>query len=228
MTLDLSKYQTNVHDAYNADKSFTSTYSDITMNLFLYQCKTSYTLLGKPLEYYINLQVSAQTLPQTGGTISQPDGTPAASFDPVQIQTAQRYLGTVTIGLQRFTRYSQSIKASGPYLDLRLFDYIRGNNTDAAHQRGLKLGWLALVPVDEGQKNLIEVDTGVSLDQCYAEKYRLVGRVRYNLFAVKDGGALFLDVLVNQAVNGHGPSEIRYGLGTKLNAQKVIWGFLGL
>lgn len=228
MTIDLSKYQTNINDALNSDKSFTSTYSDTTLNLFLYQHKTVYMFLGKPLEYYINLQVSAQTLPQTGGTINTPATGSSSTFDPTQIQTAQRYLGVITFGLQRDTRYSLSVKASGPYIDLRVFDYVRGDNRDASKQRGAKIGWLALVPIDEGLRNLVETDLGVSLDQNYSEKYRVSARIRYNLFAVKDGGAVFVDISANQSVNGHGPTEIRYGLGTKMNAQKLIAGALGL
>jgi hypothetical protein len=224
-TVDVNRVYTNINNSTNSDKAFQSQYTSTVFNLFLYQRQLMNVKTFPKL--FTNVQIGFETMPQTGGTTMAPP----AGFDPKGVTTAQRIYGTVTIGLAtNLEKVNHSIRDTGPFLDLRLFDYIRNNNVGGNDRSGsFRLGWAWIVPVDEGKKNIIEMELAAAHDKFFDESNRFQGKIRYNLYpASGDANSVFVEFSYNRSMRNNGPLELKGIAGVRLNLQKVVVGLLGI
>ena len=225
-TVDISRVNTNIENASNKDGVFQSTYTSTVFNLFLVQRNIQSPLKTMTGFYYVNVGVGFETLPQTGGTIAEP---PITSFDSSGIKTASRTTGTVTFGWSFDTqRVNQSIKAAGPFVDIRLFDYIKGDNVGKRDKSGsYRLGYHYAVPLDSNNQNIIQLEISGGYDRYYSQSWRILGKARYNLYPISDGSCGFLEFSYNRSIHSTGPVELRYSVGVKLELRKLVSGLVG-
>jgi hypothetical protein len=231
-TVDINRVYTTINNAPNADGAFQAQYTSTVFNLFLYQREIQVKGLPTFPKWFTNVQVGFETMPQTGGTTSTPTTVLPSGFDPKGITTATRIYGTVTFGLAtNVEKVNHSIRDTGPFLDLRLFDYIKNDNVKGNDRSGsYRLGWAWIVPVDEGKKNVIEMELAGAHDKFFVEEpNRFQGRIRYNLYpAGSEANSIFLEFSYNRSMHSNGPLELKYLAGIRLNVQKVVTGLLGI
>lgn len=229
-TVDVIRVNTNIDNAVNKDGVFQSYYTSTLFNLYLLQSKVQSPLRTLTGFYYVNVQVGFETLPQTGGTIAEPPS-PTAGFDSSGIKTASRTSGTLTFGWSFDTnRINRSIKAAGPFLDYRLFDYIKDDNVGKRDRSGsFRVGYHYVIPLDSNNRNIIQLELSAGRDRFYATNpSRVIGKARYDLYPVIDGNSVFFEFSYNRNMNGGvGPVELRYAAGVRFDAQRLISGLTG-
>jgi hypothetical protein len=228
-TVDVARVNTNINNAPNSTGVFQSNYSSTVFNLFLLQ-KPIQSPIRKTLTgfYYVNVSVGFETLPQTGGTLTDPPS-PSAGFDSNAIKTASRTCGVLTLGLSFDTdRVNKSIKAAGPFLDVRLFDYIKNDNVGNRDRSGsYMVGYHYVVPLDDARHNIIQLELSVGHDKFYSEPDRIVGKAQYHFYPVKDSNSVFFDFSYNRNLQSVGPIELRYTAGVRFDLPKLISAMVG-
>lgn len=219
-TIDYAKVRTNIQNAANQDGVFQATLDSTIFNLFLYQ--NEFKLRSLTANYYFNLKVGFETVPQLDGTYAA--GVPKSSN---AISNSERIFGSIQGGLAIGTRYSKSIKDSGPFFEYRLFDYRKSDPKSEVRPRAYKLGWGYQVPLG---KDVIELEIAGEHDPNYTDQpTRTYGRARYNYFMVEEGSCAFFEFAYNRPMKtGLGPINLSYTLGLRMDVRKLVEGIIGI